>query len=222
MMSSLPTCTILFNRNCELIDMNQLASDFLLIENKTDFIKKGLRLNTDYFYLNSVIDELKTGKTISKEKMKFKRADDSVVCVEFNACMLYGPNKLFIFQFFETLPIQRVDYQFIINSTYHDIQKLQSKITELGNSMLTELNVVPARSVDHDGSPFSLSKIYTNLTQNEVAICELIGNGLTVKEVSENLNKTQNNVYVTIKRITYKLNLRSIGELRRQLKGFAA
>jgi len=222
MMNSLPTCTILFDSKGGLVDMNKLASDFLLISNMEDYLKKKFRINTDYFYLQSVIAELKAGKTISKGKLKFQRQDDSVVCVEFNASMLYGPQKVFIFQFFEISPTENLDYRFIINSTCHDIQRLQSKITELGNSMVVDLKDTQARIANPENIISLLSKKYTNLTQNEVTICELISTGLTVKEMSVSLKKTQNNIYGTIKRITFKLNMRSISELRRQLKVIAA
>jgi len=222
MMNSLPTCTILFDSNGGLVDMNKLASDFLQISSTEDYLKKRFRINTDYFYLQSVIEELKTGKTISKGKLKFQRQDDSVVCVEFNASMLYGLQKIFIFQFFEISSTEKLDFRLILNSTCHDIVRLQSKITELGNSMLGELNNTQVRITNSENVICSLLNGCIGLTPNEVAMCELITNGLSIKEMSVALNKTQNNIYGTLKRIAYKLNMRSVSDLRRQLKGLAA
>jgi DNA-binding CsgD family transcriptional regulator len=224
MMSSLPTCTIVFDKNAELLDINQLASDFLQIKNWTDYLNGKVRINTDYFYLQKTIEELKTGKTISNENLKFMRADNSIVQVKFNACMLYGAKSIFLFQFFEVKPSPTLDFPILLNSVFHDIQSLQVNLSELGASVLSGIENDPG--VNDDSQENDLTQLLSikqiNLTRNEYAICELIAEQTPVKQIADILHKTPNNIYGTVKRITHKFNLKSRKELYLHLKELRA
>jgi len=220
MINSLPTCTIVFDNNAELLDMNKLASDFLGITNRDDYLSGKLKLETDYGYILKLIEELKTGKNIYNERLKFERVDKSEVCVGFSASMLYGSKSVFLFQFFEVPLSTNIDFQFLINSASRDIRMIQSNLKELNMNLLNSVNVdvVVNANSRQDYALQLFSTRYSNLTPNERVICGLIVRGLTNKEIAVVQKKAQNNIYGTIRQILLKLEMKSRKELYKQLK----
>jgi|ERR1035437_8180362 DNA-binding CsgD family transcriptional regulator len=167
--TSLPTCTIVFDAKADLVDMNLLASNFLQIKDKEAYLNKLLKINIDYVILENALNKLIKGKAVFNETICIGRADGSNANVKFSASMLYGSKRIFLFQFYETI------------TTSIDSRILIAK--------------------------------HSNLTRNEAEICELIANKTPVKQVSDILHKSPNNVYGTLRRITRKLNLNSTKDL---------
>jgi len=220
MLNSLPTCTIVFDSKARLLDMNKLASDFLGIKNREDYINRKLKIKTDYIYIQKLIEELKTGRTICNECLKFKRINKSEVYVGFSASMLYGPKSVFLFQFFEMPASTSTELQFFINSASRSIKTVQTNLDELNMNLLNDVNidaVVNAHPQQNIAIQL-LSTRYSNLTPNNQIICGLLVKGATIKEIAEVQNKTQNYIYGTIKQIMLKLEIKSRKELCRQLK----
>ena len=222
MMSSLPTCTIVFDKDAKLIDINQLAVDFLKIENKNDYLGGTSKIQTDYFYLKRVIETLQTGKTISNGNMKFIKTDNNIVQVKFNACMLYGTKTIFMIQFFEIKSSAMIDFPVLLNSVFLDIQNLQTNLNELGANILTgvkaDSNINDSFKESHTVQLLSIR--YTSLTQKELAICELISQQVQVQQIAEVFHKTKSHIYIVLKGIIQKLNLESTKELYLHLKEF--
>lgn len=180
--TSLPTCTIVFDAKSDLVDINLLASNFLQIKDREAYLNKTLKIDIDYVHLQYVIAKLMKGKLVVNETIRIGRTDGRNTNVKFSGSMLCGSKKIFLFQFHETAA--SIDY------TNCDSKHIRTQ----------------------------LFAKYPSLTRNEVEICRLIANETPAKEVSNILHKSPNNVYVTLRRITHKLNLKSSKELYPYLK----
>jgi len=101
MMNSLPVCTTVFDKNAQLIEINQSALNFLEIKTIDDFKTKRLRILNDCNYLLTIIQELRTGKIIQNKNYLLKYPDSNFAMISFSACMLSEFSDLFLFQFFE-------------------------------------------------------------------------------------------------------------------------
>lgn len=100
---SLPICTVVFNKNGEIIDINRAASKLLKINNVEAYTCRELKLELDnQFY--TITKNLQNGEKICNVKFKFKRPDNSFVYVNLNSTLLLGLKDLFIFQFSEIVP----------------------------------------------------------------------------------------------------------------------
>lgn len=99
---SLPACTIVFNENAEIIDMNQAASDFLNISYPIDGIVKRIKIEMDeQFY--EITSRLKNGEMFSSVRYKFILPDHKSVLVRLSPSLLCGLKDLFVFQFSEDI-----------------------------------------------------------------------------------------------------------------------
>jgi DNA-binding CsgD family transcriptional regulator len=180
--TSLPTCTLVFDSKADLVDMNLLAANFLKIKDKEAYLNKRLKIDVDYVHLQYMLSKLIKGKSVVNETICIRRTDGSNANVKFSGSMLYGVKKIFLFQFYEIMAS--------IDARNHDSKHIISQ----------------------------LFAKYPSLTRNEVEICGLIANKTPAREVSDILHKSPNNVYVTLRRITHKLNLKSSKELYPYLK----
>jgi len=99
--TSLPTCTVVFDAKADLVDMNLLASNFLQIKDREAYLSKRLKIDIDYVHLQYVIAKLIKGKVVFDEPISVRRTDGSNASVKFSGNMLYGSKKIFLFQFYE-------------------------------------------------------------------------------------------------------------------------
>lgn len=100
---SLPVCTIVFNKNADIIDINNAASDFLKIRNIKEYTSRKLKLEVDSQF-HTITEGLQKGETTGNVMFEFKRPDHSSVSVHLNASLFYGLKDVFIFQFSEIEP----------------------------------------------------------------------------------------------------------------------
>lgn len=99
---SLPVCTIIFNKNAEIIDMNQAASDFLKITYPMDGIVKRMKIEMDeQFY--DITSRLKNGEIFSSVRFRFILTEHKSVIVRLNPSLFCGLKDLFVFQFSEDI-----------------------------------------------------------------------------------------------------------------------
>jgi DNA-binding CsgD family transcriptional regulator len=211
---SLPTCTIIFDTKADLVDMNKLASDFLKIDNVDDYLNKRSILDVDYLKLSKVIQKLKKGNLIFDEIIRINREDGKSIDVVFNACMLYGSQKVFLFQFFKVASPINSDSRLLINAG-EDAVKI--KQLNLGRRKKSEISIEsgerPNINIHQQCIQDQLLVRYPILTAMDAVICGLILKGKTMKEIAEILQKTRNNIYGNVKLIMQKLEVKSAREL---------
>jgi len=102
--NSMTICGIAFNKTGELLLINQVAADFLEIENKEDPSNLKLSLVPNSQFYNSSF-ELTNAKVMCDVKLQIKRANGGLVNVNLNVLLFYMLNDVFIFQFSEMEPV---------------------------------------------------------------------------------------------------------------------
>ena len=219
MLKSLPVCTTIFDKNGALIDINQLAIDFLQIKTIDDYKTKRLRILNDCDYLVSIIHELKTGRIIRNKIYQLKYPDSNFSVINFSACMLNGTSDLFLFQFFEltatwdeVLPKHKHKGSKVlqrINKIQENKHKLEIHKLFGDQAMKQQMfqNYLDEDKIDE------LSQKYPLLTYTELIVCGLIALKMSTDEIAMLTGRTINSIYVIKYRIFKKFDLNSCKEL---------
>lgn len=209
MLKSLPTCTIVLDRNAKLVDINQPALKFFTIRSIDDFrIKKWIVSNRNNL-LHSFINELMKGATITNKLYRIQHPDYTYTNVNFSACMLDGLNKkLFIFQFFvlTTRDNRHLEYELNQGSMNKTNLTRNKERLFIDNEIMAEiLNLY----VD-DAKIQLFKKRYPFLSNTEIIICGLISLNMTVTDIAKLTKRDPNNVHFILYRLfkTFKLNSR--------------
>jgi len=218
MVNSLPTCTIVLDRNCNVVEINQLALNFLNVNAKGDFKVKRTGVLNDVNYIKGILRGLATGKEIRDKSHFIHCVGGQSKVVNFSACMIAGATKMFIFQFYEVAIFPNL---FLELQDSHTEQISQS--TRLINKYKSQRNVkmlfdkrganTAYRCYLQECAIQFFAKKYSGLTQDEVLICTLIAFNMPANEISVMLNKLNSNVRASISRIMAKFELKSLDRL---------
>lgn len=218
---SLPICTIVFDSKIDLVDMNQLASNFLQIENKEDYLSGKSKIKIDYPYLEKIISKLKRGITIFEEIMRIECVDGNSVNIMFNASMICGKQRFFLFQFVDKLSI--FDSQEHVNSQKKRQRSVQSSSKKVNQRVLSSKTESVFEDIDFQPRIVTqLLEQHVDLTKDEVVLCSWIMKNKSVVEIAEISRKTRNHIYGNVRQIVRKLKLKSTRELYRYLNEFSA
>ena len=226
-LNTLPVCTFVLDKNAKLLDINQVALDFLRFEDVVECRSKEWAIKTDYYRIETLIQELKKGKIIQNESALLKCSDNSLALVKLCANRLNGENDFFLFHFFELSNFRNFDSQLhdnIISLNNENVDNLSNNLIEV--VVTTEPKKKQARkyskpqesypNIDENVYQFITDK-YPILTHNEVVLCYLIAKGNSTNTISEIMRKYPNNIFSAIHRILYKLELNTRDELNLEL-----
>ncbi len=215
MLDSLPICSIVFDDNAKLININKLAQNLLRVKSFDTCIGNEELFFPEIDQLQEVVKLLKRGIDVDGQRMVLRCSDGAFVQVAFNACMLYGINKVFLFQFYELIPAVNLNFKFLTNVAHDEIKKIFSDHNYVSNDISN--NLLPKVLVSHslenrlfaDITNQVLQSRFPNLTTNEVVVCGLIASRLSIEEIAELTNRTPMNIRCVIYRIIRKLELKS-------------
>lgn len=215
MLDSLPICSIVFDDSGKLIQINRLAQKLLHAKSADD-----CRGNEGLFFseietLHEAIKILKRGVDINGKRVVLRCLDGTFVQATFNACMLYGVNKVFLFQFYELVPTTNLNFKFLTNVAHKEMKKILKDHNyvskDISNTLLPK--VLLGHSLENrlfvDITNQVLQSRFPNLTNNEVVVCGLIASRMSIEEIAEFTNKTAMNIRSIIYRIIRKLELKS-------------
>ena len=220
MVNSLPTCTIVFDKNCNVIEINQLALNFLNLKTKGDFKVKRIGVLNDVNYIKGILRELATGKEIRDKSHFIHCVGGQSKVVNFSGCMIAGSSKMFIFQFYEVAIFPNLFYE-IQNSPTERISPNTRLINkDKGSRSVKMLFDKRGRGFNtayrcylQESAILFFARKYSGLTQDEVLICTLIAFNMPATEISVMLNKLNSNIRASIYRIMAKFGLKSIDSL---------
>jgi len=225
MLKSLPACTLVFDEKNRLVDMNIQAMKLLKINDISEIQGQECKLFIMSNYLKNIIRELKKGTLIHHAKMTVKCSDNSMVFVDFSACMLNGAEDLFIFQLFEIPFLNKQDKMLAGNIGYENIVDNLFQSTDLQRNSESGLALINRNKDKYTVNPISTRdesiqsklKRRNELSQSEVMICQLIASNMSIQEIADTIGKTVGAVYTVIRRIVEKRRLKSKEELYQQL-----
>lgn len=104
MLKSLPAHSLVFDKDCNLVEINESALKLLRLRNVQEFNDRKDDMFPTPSYVKSFILELKRGVTIRHVRTLLCHTDKNQVVVELCACMINGQHDLFLFQLFEIAP----------------------------------------------------------------------------------------------------------------------
>lgn len=224
MVNSLPTCTIVLDRHCKVVEINQLGLKFLNVNSKEDFKLKRTGVLNDVNHIKGVLKELATGREIRDKSHFIHCVGGQSKVVNFSACMIDGASKMFIFQFYEVAIFPNLFYE-IQNSPAEKISpstrlinkdKGQRSVKMLFDKGGRGLNTA-YRCYLQESAILFFARKYSGLTQDEVLICTLIAFNMPATEISVMLNKLNSNIRASIYRIMAKFGLTSVDSLYERL-----
>jgi DNA-binding CsgD family transcriptional regulator len=215
MLKSLPACTLVFDINMKLVDANQQALNKLKIQCIDDFSNKGCAMFIDPVLFKDLMLDMKRGKMVRSAKMLLKCADGSLILAEFSACMINAKCDLFIFQFFEVSQLNTEDSIFLrtnsfladIYSTYCKQDILIKKPESDPNDTIEMMNVKDQKCVEKEQNQLKENitqlrvKKQRGLSEIEIVVSNLLETGLSVKEISDRINKSISTVYTITRRL---------------------
>jgi DNA-binding CsgD family transcriptional regulator len=215
---SLPICTIVFDVKADLVDMNKLASDFLKIDNLDDYLNKKSAIEIDYLKLSKIITKLKKGLSVFDEIISISSVDGKSMEIVFNACMLCGSQRVFLFQFFDVVAPMTAASRISINSR-DSWKKNKRLILDSPTKCRLSLENEKGFSIDTIQQDLLTKLLIAHpiLTETDAVICALILKDKTLKEIGKILNITRNNIYGSLKQIMQKLDVTSSRELHNKL-----
>lgn len=218
MLKSLPACSLVFDKNGNLIDANKPALQLLRIDNLQEF--NGIQ--NDVFtipnYINRTIPELKKGNTV-RSKVLLNFTNSGYTIVELYGCMINGCLDVFLFQLFEISLSVNMDlgtfscYTNIDNSQDCSISESARLVTndnevlvlpksnisrERRSQCLTENNSIQARKIK-----------YRELTNFEITVSKLLSLNMSVLQIANATNKNKRAILLVIRRLNEKLRLNS-------------
>ena len=208
MLNSLPTCSIVLDLECRIVEINKPALDFLGIESKNDYRLKRISFLNDLNYIKRIQKKLITGHVIRDQNFLVNCANGQSRLISFNACAIEGVSKMFIFQFFDLA---------ILPNSYAEFLMTRNNMCEAENKLLDESN---EKKQQYDLSKHMILFVrkYSKLTYNEIVICTLIAADMSVTEISKKTNKLTSNIHGSIHRIMNKFKLESRQDLYERLK----
>jgi hypothetical protein len=222
MMKSLPTNTVIFDRNGNIVDSNQSALDFLHVNTVDDYRIKRWGFLNNHSSLKKIVQELSLGRIIRNVSVELMTPEGKSIAVNFSACMLSGIRKVYIFQFFE-LPIYSNRH---LNKKRNSIDLYDVNIINVNEvKSVSRMKIFADNAVRK--SPHErfidqsvvqqIVKQYPILLSSEAIICSLIVLGFSIKEISRIRCKLVANTYTSINKIVVKLQLKTREELFEKL-----
>jgi len=214
MLKSLPTCTIVLDKNSNVVEINQLTLSFLNVRSKDDYKLRRIGVLNDLDYIKTILKELSTGREI-RDKSHF------VICVggqskviNFSACMIEGSTKMFIFQFYEVTIFPNLFTDFHNIHTEKSLQRTHLIDKYKGHRSVKRLFDERARNTAYryylqECAIQFFARKYSGLTQGEVLICTLIAFNVPVNEISVMTNKLGSNIRASIYRIMKKFDIKT-------------
>lgn len=219
MLKSLPAYTLVFDKRCNLVDMNRPAFELLKVNTVQEFNAKRDEVFPTRDYIKIIIHELKKGKTVRYAKTLIRYGDNGVVAVELCACMINGYDDLFLFQLFEISLTTNSNLGSFISyggndNPEEDASQSSPWVPNAENVLVVHKkhkqleerrNMRPIES----GS-MQLSKIkYRKLTEIEIIVRKLISLNFSLPEIASATNKTSFAIRVIMRRMEEKQRLNS-------------
>lgn len=217
----LPLPYLIIEKNGEIVFINNFAIDFLKKTNKTDFrsISNIKEIIVDVYQFNDIIRDLNRNEKVVNRKILVRFKFNEITIIELTACYI-KPLREKVFIHFSD--ISTLDKKFYTNLASHykqEIQKLKPYLNKAGqevqNQILTkdflEEALIKTPSINnrieliHEQRLAELSKLFPELTTNELIICSLLSLKLSYEEISEITKKTSNSLRVAFHRILTKL-----------------
>lgn len=227
MLTSLPTCTVAFDRNAKLVEINQSALSFFKIKSVDDFKLKRWRVLNDYIYIQRIIKQLNTGAVVKDVICVVKTPEHASVIINFSACMLNGPSKVFLFQFFEfsdsssRLIKQNDNISQLSNFYLSRICNLEESVGVLNLSLFNKKKLEQdCQNIDENKVLLVFESIlskYPYLSNMETFICVLIALGISTNEIAVITQKKINQIYAIIYKLIRIDDFKSRKELSARL-----
>jgi hypothetical protein len=218
MLNSLPTCTVVLDRDCNVVEINQLALEFLNIKAKCDYKLRRIGVINDLEYIKNILKKLATGRDIRDKSHFVICAGGQSKVVNFSACMIEGTTKMFIFQFYEVAIFPSLFTEFQNAHAEQSIQKSYLIDKKKGHRSVKRLFEDRGRNTAYrfylqECTIQFFARKYSGLTNDEVLVCTLIAFNLSVNEISVITNKLGTNIRASIYRIMKKFNVQTQEDL---------
>jgi len=219
MLKSLPAYTLVFDERSNLVDLNKPALQFLKMNSIQEFNDRKSGVFPTHDYINTIIHELKRGKTVRYEKTRLKYTGESQVAVELCACMIRGYRNLFLFQLFEIS--LSTNSNLVSSSSYTDSSNSDFAIYPVDNTIVnikstyslptenrTEERQANECLVETRQMKFRKPK-YRKLTDIETTVSRLVALNMSVSQIANATNKKDVTIRSIIRRVLEKQRINS-------------
>ena len=230
----MPSCGVVIDKNGNILDYNKRALDFFRIMGESDSQETSHigGIVIDLPQAMGFISELLKGRELNGKKMLFRRKDNTIVCVEINACLFPKQKNLILIQFTETSQHNQELLAQIIQAFRVESLRLKPYLNKPGKELLEKINnnyvlegILSNKATQNiqlevvrDDRVTQLVGMFPELTNSELALCGFLSLKMSMDEIASVTDKTPNNLRVTFHRIVRKLGLSSGKELIKKLE----
>ncbi|MBV5281095.1 MAG: hypothetical protein JZU53_01540 [Paludibacter sp.] len=215
MVKSLPTATLVLNRNCEIVEINQSGLDLFKIKSKNDYRVKRIGVLNNLHSIKRIQNTLISGKMIRDKSYLINCIDGKSIMVNFSASMIEGSSKMFIYQFFELA-------EFKINIAGQSIESKMKINKCIDSKGIKELFYEPENERNQNScmrdEVIQFARRNLGLSNTEIVMCVFIESGMSVTEISKEMNMSIAKIQGIICRIKKKFDVQSRRDLYELLK----
>jgi len=223
MLKSLPAYTLVFDKQSNLVEINEPALKLLNISNVQEFNEKKDEVFPTQDYIKTIIRELKKGNTVRHAKTLLKYGNDSQAIVELCACMINGCQDLFLFQLFEICPPiyanlgSFTSYAMVDNNHESESSQIVDWVTNTKNVLVASKRGKAGerrnkRLVENSTRHLEKTK-YRKLTKLEELVIKLMNLNMSILQIATVTNKTSLSIRIIMRRVAEKQKLNSRKEV---------
>lgn len=231
----MPTCALVIDSKGNIQEVNQLAIQFFRASTKEDFIfdKQNIKnMIIDFRRATELIDLINRNTELINKEILLRRFDKTIASVDLNASIFPDNPSYILIQFTETFPQNQSILNELSEAFRHEVQRLKPYLNKPGRDLLEEmvisniLDSVTKNKATRTPQPVNvgeeriaqLTKLFPELTRNELIYCGLISLKMSTSNISKVTGKTPNSLRVAFHRILQKTTLASGKELIRLLE----
>lgn len=221
MLKSLPAYTLVFDKNCNLVDLNKPALQLLKINDIEEFNERKDEVFPTHDYISTIIYELRKGKTVRHAKTLLKYAGDSKdAAVELCACMINGCQDLFLFQLFEISLSTHSGLGTFSNDTENiNVNHAISLVDDSTENAKVVCQLPTEKEQKECWTNNQLVKVrplklrkpkYRELSEQELIVSELIDLNMSVPQIASATNKKNTAIRSILRRVVEKQRMNSM------------
>jgi len=230
----MPTCGMVIDKSGNIIEINKLALQFFKFQGESDSGEKRhiSEIIIDIPQTMEFVSELFKGKKNLVRKMLLRRKDNTIVCVDVNACIFPNKQNFIMVQFAETSQQNQTLLTELTQAFRQETLRLKPYLNKPGKELLQQIvkndlleGILSNKStqsiqleVVRDERINQLVRLFPELSNSELALCGFLSLRMSMDEIASVTAKTPNSLRVTFHRIVRKLNLTSGKELLKKLE----
>lgn len=230
----MPICSVITDKDANILDANQEALLFFGAQTKEKFLEL-CKIHSIFVDKQIALDMLMEN-SITEEKIKtkilFRRFDKTIACIDIEVALFPKEKNYFLIQFTDNSHESHAIFTNIVQGIRNDILQLKPYLNKHGNELLSQIifnekleglvKNTPKRTFQNElirqERIIVLSELYPKLSNNELELCTLLSLKISFEEIAKISGKTSNSLRVAFHRLVSKTDSLKSKDLLKKLQ----